>query len=64
MPNKRKEKLTIEERVKYYAKTGDKWDIFIHTRNIGPKSNDDKEIGTDYSRLSLFRNELMKVDIA
>ncbi|KAF0424759.1 highly derived d5-like helicase-primase: PROVISIONAL [Gigaspora margarita] len=64
VPDKRKEKLTIEERAKYCAKSGDKWDIFIHSRDIGPKSNDDKEIVAGCSRLSLFHNELLKVDVA
>ncbi|CAG8673003.1 21115_t:CDS:2 [Dentiscutata erythropus] len=49
--DKRKEKLTIEERAKYCAKTG-------------PKSNDNKEIVAGCSRLSLFRNELLKIGIA
>ncbi|CAG8610069.1 4380_t:CDS:2, partial [Acaulospora colombiana] len=52
------------ERAKYCAKTDDKWDIFIHVRDIGPKSNDDKEIVTGCSRLSLFRNELRKAGVA
>ncbi|CAG8801524.1 17893_t:CDS:2, partial [Dentiscutata erythropus] len=64
VPDKRKEKLTIEERAKYCAKTGDKWDIFIHSRDIGPKSNDDKEIVASCSWLSLFHNELLKVGVA
>jgi hypothetical protein len=64
VPDKRKEKLTIEERAKYCAKTGDKWDIFIHARDIGPKSNDDKEIVAGCSRLSLFHNKLQEAGIA
>ncbi|RGB21884.1 hypothetical protein C1646_777064 [Rhizophagus diaphanus] len=64
VPNKRKEKLTIEERAKYCAKTSDKWDIFIYSRDIGPKSKDNKEIITGCSQLSLFRNELQKAGIA
>ena len=64
VPDKRKEKLTIKERALYCAKTGDKWDIYIHACEIGPKSNDDKEIVTGCSWLSLFRNELMKAGIA
>jgi len=64
MPDKRKEKLIIEEKAKYYAKTGDKWDIFIYSRDIGLKSKDDKEIVASYSRLSLFRNELQKASVA
>src|SRR6266498_441200 len=62
--NQRKEKLTIRERALYCAKTGDKWDIYIHAREIGLKSNDDKEIVTSCSQLSLFHNELMKAGIA
>src|SRR6266540_421345 len=62
--DKRKEKLTIRERALYCAKTGDKWDIYIHAREIGLKSNDDKEIVTSCSQLSLFHNELMKAGIA
>jgi hypothetical protein len=54
VPDQRKKKLAIRERVLYYAKTGDKWDIYIHAREIGPKSNDDKEIVASCSRLSLF----------
>ena len=64
MLDQRKKKLIIEEKAKYYAKTSDKWDIFIHTRDIGSKSNDDKEIVTSCSWLSLFHNELIKADIA
>ena len=64
VPDKRKKKLTIKERALYCAKTGDKWDIYIHACEIGPKSNDDKEIVTGCSRLLLFRNELMKAGIA
>src|SRR6266513_1463105 len=58
VPDKRKEKLTTKERALYWAKTGDKWDIYIHACEIGPKSNDEKELMTGYSQLSLFRNEL------
>ena len=64
MLDKRKGKLTIEERAKYCAKTGDKWNIFIHTHDIGPKSNDNKKIVTGYSRLSLFCNKLQEAGIA
>jgi len=64
VPDKRKEKLTIKERALYCAKTGDKWDIYIHACEIGPKSNDDKEIVASCSQLSLFRNELIKAGIA
>ena len=37
VPDKRKKKLTIKERALYCAKTGDKWDIYIHACEIGPK---------------------------
>ena len=62
--DQRKEKLTIRERALYCTKTGDKWDIYIHAREIDPKSNDDKEIVTSCSRLSLFCNKLLKAGIA
>ncbi|CAB4374634.1 unnamed protein product [Rhizophagus irregularis] len=64
VPDKRKEKLTIKERALHCAETGDKWDIYIHACEIGPKSNDDKETVASCSRLSLFRNELEKAGIA
>ncbi len=48
----------------YCAKTGDKWDIYIYAHEIGLKSNDNKEIVSTYSWLSLFCVELAKVDIA
>src|SRR6266498_341878 len=61
--NQRKEKLTIRERALYCAKTGDKWDIYIHAREIGSKSNNDKEIVSACLRLSLFHIELAKAGI-
>jgi hypothetical protein len=56
--DKRKEKLTIKERAQHCAKTDDKWDVFIHSMDLGPKNNDENEIVAGCSRLSLFRNEL------
>ena len=44
LPNKRKERLTIEKRAIYCAKTGNKWDIHRHSINLGPKNNDKREV--------------------
>ncbi|CAG8790676.1 25_t:CDS:2, partial [Dentiscutata erythropus] len=46
LPNKRKEKLTIEERAKYCAKIGDAMNIFTHHLDLGPKNDYENEIVT------------------
>jgi hypothetical protein len=50
LPNKRKGKLTIEERAKYCAKIGDVIDIVANHWKLGPKSNDENEIIAGVSR--------------
>jgi hypothetical protein len=44
IPDKRKEKLTIEKRVEYCAKSDNKWDIFCHNMELGLKNNNKKEV--------------------
>ncbi|CAG8482022.1 16481_t:CDS:2 [Acaulospora colombiana] len=55
LPDKRKGKLTIEERAKYCAKTGDFIDIVANHWKLGPKSNDENEIVAGVARQSTFR---------
>jgi flagellar biosynthesis regulator FlaF len=50
LPDKRKEKLTIEKRAEYCAKTDNKWDIFDHNMELGPKNNNKKEVIASASR--------------
>jgi hypothetical protein len=54
LPNKRKGKLTIEERAKYCAKSGDFVDIVANHWCLCPKSNDENEIVAGVSRQSTF----------
>ncbi|PKK55544.1 hypothetical protein RhiirC2_802116, partial [Rhizophagus irregularis] len=58
LPDKRKGKLTIEERAKYCAKTGDFIDIVANHWCLGPKSNDENEIVAGVARQSTFRMKL------
>ena len=58
VPDKRKEKLTIEERAKYCAKAGTALDIFAHHLELGPKNKDENEIVAGASRQSTFRVKL------
>jgi len=44
LPDKRKKKLTIEERAKYYAKTGNVMDIFANHLDLDPKNNNENKI--------------------
>ncbi|PKK57477.1 hypothetical protein RhiirC2_378482 [Rhizophagus irregularis] len=44
LPDKRKRKLTIEERAKYCAKRGNVVDIVANHWFLRPKSNDENEI--------------------
>ena len=63
VPDKRKEKFTIEKRAEYCAKTGNKWDIHRHSINLGPKNNDRKEVIASASRQYRFREELAKAGV-
>ena len=58
MPDKRKGKLTIEERAKYCTKDGDFVDIIANHWAVGPKNKDEKEIVAGVSRQSTFRVKL------
>ncbi|RGB24030.1 hypothetical protein C1646_773643 [Rhizophagus diaphanus] len=58
--DKRKGKLTIEERAEYCAKTGDFVDIIANHWALGPKSNDENEIVTSVSHQSTFRVKLVE----
>ena len=58
LPDKRKGKLTIEERAKYCAKSGDFVDIVANHWCLRPKSNDENEIVAGVSRQSTFRVKL------
>ncbi|PKK58090.1 hypothetical protein RhiirC2_796878 [Rhizophagus irregularis] len=44
LPDKRKEKLTIEKRAEYCAKASNKWVIFRHNMKLELKNNDRKEV--------------------
>jgi hypothetical protein len=50
LPDKRKGKLTIEERAKYCAKTGDFIDIVANHWRLGPKDENENEIVAGVSR--------------
>jgi hypothetical protein len=54
LPDKRKGKLTIEERAKYCANTGDFIDIVANHWRLGLKSNDENKIVASVSRQSTF----------
>jgi hypothetical protein len=58
LPDKRKGKLTIEERAKYCAKSGDFVDIVANHWCLGPKSNDENEIVASVAQQSTFRVKL------
>ncbi|CAG8565889.1 940_t:CDS:2 [Ambispora gerdemannii] len=58
LPDKRKGKLTIEERAKYCAKDGDFVDIIANHWALGPKNKDENEIVAGASRQSTFRAKL------
>src|SRR3954454_18693638 len=58
LPDKRKGKLTIEERAKYCTKTGDFIDIVANHWKLGPKSNDENEIVAGVARQLTFRVKL------
>ena len=58
LPDKRKGKLTIEERAKYCANTGDFIDIVANHWCLGPKSNDENEIVAGVSQQSTFHMKL------
>jgi hypothetical protein len=63
VPDKRKEKLTIEKRAEHCAKSGNKWDIFCHNMELGPKSNNKNEVIASASRQYLFREKLAKAGV-
>ncbi|PKK46998.1 hypothetical protein RhiirC2_722678, partial [Rhizophagus irregularis] len=63
LPDKRKEKLTIEKRAEYCAKSGNKWDVFLHNMELGPKSNNKNEVIASASRQYLFREKLAKAGV-
>ncbi|GBB86183.1 hypothetical protein RclHR1_12630001, partial [Rhizophagus clarus] len=63
LPDKRKEKLTIEKRAEYCAKAGNKWVIFRHNMELGPKNNNRKEVIASASRQYRFREELAKARV-
>jgi hypothetical protein len=63
LPNKRKEKLTIEKRAEYCAKTSNKWDIFRHNMELGLKNNNKKEAIAFASHQYQFREKLAKAGV-
>ncbi|GBC05453.1 hypothetical protein RclHR1_06230013 [Rhizophagus clarus] len=63
LPDKKKGKLTIEERAEYCAKANDFVDIIANHWALGPKSNDENEIVADVSRQSTFRVKLAEGDV-
>ena len=60
LSDKRKGKLTIEERAKYCAKTGDFIDIVTNYWRLGLKNKDENEIVASVSRQSTFCVKLAK----
>ncbi|RIB00542.1 hypothetical protein C2G38_2302969 [Gigaspora rosea] len=64
LPNKRKRKLTIEERAKYCAKIGDVMDILAHHLDLGPKNDYENEIVASGSRQSQFRVKLAEAGVS
>ncbi len=58
LPDKRKEKLTIEGKAEYCAKADDFVDIIANHWAVGPKNKDEKEIIADVSCQSTFRVKL------
>ncbi|CAG8803648.1 25213_t:CDS:1, partial [Dentiscutata erythropus] len=64
VPDKRGKKLTIKERARYCAKTGDVWDIYLHVLDLAEtKNHTDKEIVAASSRVSQFRRELAEAGV-
>ncbi|RHZ72015.1 hypothetical protein Glove_248g46 [Diversispora epigaea] len=64
VPDKRKKKLTIKERARYCAKTGDVWDIWLHASDLAvPKNNTDEAIVAASSCVSQFRKELAEAGV-
>ena len=63
MPDKRKEKLTIEKRADYCAKADNKWVIFCHNMELSPKNNNIKEVIASTSRQYQFREKLAKAKV-
>ncbi|CAG8685762.1 12334_t:CDS:2, partial [Ambispora leptoticha] len=64
LPDKRKRKLTIEERAKYCAKIGDVMDIFAHHLDLGPKNDYENEIVASGSHQSQFRVKLAEAGVS
>ena len=63
MPDKRKEKLTIEKRAEYCAKTGNKWDIYHHNMELGSENNNKKEVIASVLRQYQFREKLARAGV-
>jgi hypothetical protein len=63
VPDKRTEKLTIEKRAEYCAKTGNKWDIFRHNMKLGLKNDNKKEAVASASRQYQFCKKLAKAGV-
>jgi hypothetical protein len=63
LPDKRKEKLTIEKRAEYCVKSGNKWDIFHHNMELEPKNNNKREVIASASRQYQFREKLAKAGV-
>ncbi|CAG8665118.1 665_t:CDS:10, partial [Dentiscutata erythropus] len=60
LPDKRKGKLTIEEKAKYCAKIGDAMDIFTHHLDLDPKNNYENEIVASDPKLIQESNKIQK----
>ncbi|CAG8741062.1 8995_t:CDS:1, partial [Cetraspora pellucida] len=54
LSDKRKRKVTIEKRTKYYTMASDVIDIFAHHLDLGPKNKDKNEIVASGSCQSQF----------
>ncbi len=56
-------KIIIEERAKYYAKTNDAMDIFIYHLDLNPKNYSENEIVASDLRQSQFCMKLVEAKV-
>ena len=63
MPDKRKEKLTIEKRAEYCAKSDNKWDIYHHNMELNPENNNKKEVIASASCQYQFHEKLARAGV-
>ena len=63
LSDKKKGKLTIDKRVKYYAKTSDFIDIVANYWHLGSKNKDENKIIANVSHQSTFRVKLVEGNV-